>query len=81
MVFAFTSLAKASTEESTRLMAAVLQQQLREVEIALDIRTFEFATFFPTSPTGCSSFILCDGSVATRILTFSNTCSIPPSSS
>jgi peptide/nickel transport system substrate-binding protein len=37
---------KASTEESTRLMAAVLQQQLREVEIALDIRTFEFATFF-----------------------------------
>ena len=37
---------KASTEESTRLMAAVLQQQLREVGIALDIRTFEFATFF-----------------------------------
>jgi len=37
---------KSSTEESTRLMAAVLQQQLREVGIALDIRTFEFATFF-----------------------------------
>jgi peptide/nickel transport system substrate-binding protein len=37
---------KTSTEESTRLMAAVLQQQLRQVEIALDIRTFEFATFF-----------------------------------
>jgi len=37
---------KSSTEESTRLMAAVLQQQLRQVEIALDIRTFEFATFF-----------------------------------
>ena len=37
---------KTSTEESTRLMAAVLQQQLREVGIALDIRTFEFATFF-----------------------------------
>ncbi len=37
---------KASTEESTRLMAAVLQQQFREVGIALDIRTFEFATFF-----------------------------------
>jgi len=37
---------KASTEESTRLMAAVLQQQLRDVGIALDIRTFEFATFF-----------------------------------
>jgi peptide/nickel transport system substrate-binding protein len=37
---------KTSTEESTRLMAAVLQQQLREAGIALDIRTFEFATFY-----------------------------------
>jgi peptide/nickel transport system substrate-binding protein len=37
---------KTSTEESTRLFVAVLQQQLREVGIALDIRTFEFATFF-----------------------------------
>jgi len=37
---------KTSTEESTRLMAAVLQQQLREDGIALDIRTFEFATFY-----------------------------------
>jgi peptide/nickel transport system substrate-binding protein len=37
---------KSSTDESTRLMAAVLQQQLHEVGIALDIRTFEFATFF-----------------------------------
>ena len=37
---------KSSTEESTRLMAAVLQQQLREAGIALDIRTFEFATFY-----------------------------------
>ncbi len=37
---------KTSTEESTRLMAAVFQQQLRDVGIALDIRTYEFATFF-----------------------------------
>src|SRR5438477_432447 len=37
---------KTSTEESTRLMAAVFQQQLREVGIVLDIRTYEFATFF-----------------------------------
>ncbi len=37
---------KSSTDETTRLMAAVLQQQLREVGIALDIRTYEFATFF-----------------------------------
>jgi peptide/nickel transport system substrate-binding protein len=37
---------KTSTEETTRLLAAVLQQQLRQVGIALDIRSFEFATFF-----------------------------------
>lgn len=37
---------KTSTEESTRLLAAVLQQQLRDVGIALDIRTYEFATFY-----------------------------------
>ncbi len=37
---------KTSTEESTRLFAAVLQQQLRAVGIALDIRSFEFATFY-----------------------------------
>jgi len=37
---------KTSTEESTRLLAAVLQQQLREVGIALDIRSFEQATFY-----------------------------------
>jgi peptide/nickel transport system substrate-binding protein len=37
---------KTSTDQSTRLIAAVLQQQLREVGIVLDIRTFEFATFF-----------------------------------
>ncbi len=37
---------KTSTEESTRLLAAVLQQQLRQVGIALEIRSFEFATFF-----------------------------------
>jgi peptide/nickel transport system substrate-binding protein len=37
---------KTSTEESTRLLTAVLQQQLREVGIALDIRSFEFATFY-----------------------------------
>jgi len=37
---------KTSTDESPRLVAAVLQQQLRDVGIALDIRTFEFATFF-----------------------------------
>jgi peptide/nickel transport system substrate-binding protein len=37
---------KTSTDENPRLIAAVVQQQLRDVGIALDIRTFEFATFF-----------------------------------
>jgi peptide/nickel transport system substrate-binding protein len=37
---------KTSTDENTRLMVAVMQQQLHEVGIILDIRTFEFATFF-----------------------------------
>ena len=36
---------KTSTEESSRAMAAVFQQQLRNVGIALDIRSFEAATF------------------------------------
>jgi peptide/nickel transport system substrate-binding protein len=37
---------KTSTDENTRLMVAVMQQQLRQVGIVLDIRSFEFATFF-----------------------------------
>ena len=37
---------KTSTDENTRLMVAVMQQQLREVGIALDVRSYEFATFF-----------------------------------
>jgi len=43
---------KTSTEESTRLLAAVLQQQLRDVGIALDIRTFESATFMADVTSG-----------------------------
>ena len=43
---------KTSTKETTRLIAAVLQQQLREVGIAIDIRTFEFATFFSDVTSG-----------------------------
>ena len=42
----FHLLMKTSTEETTRLLAAVLQQQLRLAGIALDIRSFEFATFY-----------------------------------
>ena len=43
---------KTSTDENTRLMVAVMQQQLRGVGIALDIRTFEFATFFADVTSG-----------------------------
>ncbi|MFZ1919750.1 MAG: ABC transporter substrate-binding protein [Terriglobales bacterium] len=43
---------KTSTEESTRLMVAVMQQQLRDVGIVLDIRTFEFATFLADVTSG-----------------------------
>jgi len=42
----FHLLMKTSTDETTRLLCAVLQQQLREVGIALDIRSYEFATFY-----------------------------------
>jgi len=37
---------KTSTDEGTRLLAAVLQQQLASVGIAMDIRSFESATFY-----------------------------------
>jgi peptide/nickel transport system substrate-binding protein len=43
---------KTSTDENTRLMVAVMQQQLRDVGIALDIRSFEFATFFADVTSG-----------------------------
>lgn len=37
---------KTSTTEAYRLQAAVLQQQLMEVGVALDLRSYEFATLF-----------------------------------
>lgn len=37
---------KTSTVEDVRLLSAVMQQQLARVGIALDIRSFEFATFY-----------------------------------
>ncbi len=37
---------KTSTDANTRMMVAVIQQQLRAAGIALDIRSFESATFF-----------------------------------
>src|SRR5262249_51682666 len=37
---------KCSTDDTTRMLAAVLQQQLREAGINMEIRSNEFATFF-----------------------------------
>jgi peptide/nickel transport system substrate-binding protein len=37
---------KTSTDETARLLALILQQQLREIGIALEVRSFEFATFY-----------------------------------
>lgn len=37
---------KTSNDEQTRLLAVVLQQELRKVGIALDLRSYEFATFY-----------------------------------
>lgn len=37
---------KTSTNEGTRLLAAVLQQQLAAVGVAMEIRSFEMATFY-----------------------------------
>jgi peptide/nickel transport system substrate-binding protein len=42
----FTLTYKTSTEELSRSEAAVIQQQLREVGIMLEVRSFEFATFY-----------------------------------
>ena len=47
---------KTSTDEMARLMAAVLQQQLRQIGIALDIRSFEFATFYSDVTKGAFQF-------------------------
>jgi len=47
---------KTSTDENTRLMVAVLQQQLRRVEIQLDVRTYEFGTFFADVSRGAFQF-------------------------
>ncbi|MGH9586662.1 MAG: ABC transporter substrate-binding protein [Acidobacteriaceae bacterium] len=37
---------KTSTDETTRLFAIVLQQELVKIGIALDLRSYEFATFY-----------------------------------
>jgi len=76
---------KTSTEESTRLMSAVLQQQLRDVGIALDIRTFEFATFLSDVVKGefqIFSLLLIGGNEDPDIFDFAfNSAKTPPKGS
>jgi peptide/nickel transport system substrate-binding protein len=47
---------KTSTDGTTRLMAAILQQQLAESGIALEIRSFESATFLADVAKGAFQF-------------------------
>jgi peptide/nickel transport system substrate-binding protein len=37
---------KTSTDETTRLLSVIMQQQLSRIGIALDLRSYEFATFY-----------------------------------
>jgi peptide/nickel transport system substrate-binding protein len=37
---------KTSTDETVRLLSVVMQQQLAQIGIALDLRSYEFATFY-----------------------------------
>lgn len=37
---------KTSTDETTRLLSVIVQQQLAQIGIALDLRSYEFATFY-----------------------------------
>jgi len=52
----FHMMMKTSTDENTRLMVAVLQQQLRQVQIQLDVLTYEFGTFFADISRGAFQF-------------------------
>ena len=49
---------KSSTDETRRLICAVLQSQLARVGIALDIRSYEFATFYADMTKGAFAMAL-----------------------
>ena len=46
---------KTSTDETTRLLALIIAQQLRQVGIVLDVRSYEFATFYADITKGAFS--------------------------
>ena len=46
---------KTSTDETTRLLSLIIAQQLRQVGIAVDVRSYEFATFYSDITKGAFS--------------------------
>jgi peptide/nickel transport system substrate-binding protein len=71
---------KTSTDENTRLMVAVLQQQLRRVQIQWTSAPSNLAHSSPMSAAELSSSIPCAGSAETKIRTFLSTLFTPASS-
>lgn len=73
---------KSSTDESTRLLCAVLQAQLARVGIAVDLRSYEFATFYADVTKGAFAMApmrWIGGNEAPEILTYAyNSASFPP---
>ena len=73
---------KSSTDETRRLICAVLQSQLARVGIALDIRSYEFATFYADMTKGAFAMALSNwigGNEAPDILNYAyNSASMPP---
>jgi peptide/nickel transport system substrate-binding protein len=49
---------KSSTDETRRLICAILQSQLAQIGIALDIRSYEFATFYADMTKGAFAMAL-----------------------
>ena len=49
---------KSSTDETRRLISAVLQSQLARIGIALDVRSYEFATFYADMTKGAFAMAL-----------------------
>ena len=73
---------KSSTDETRRLICAVLQSQLARIGIAVDIRSYEFATFYADMTKGAFAMALSNwigGNEAPDILNYAyNTASMPP---
>ncbi len=73
---------KSSTDESNRLLCAVLQAQLARVGIALDVRSYEFATFYADMTKGAFAMApsrWIGGNEAPEIMTYAyNSASMPP---